>query len=606
MATTPDDMFELKSAMDLLRASLFDMTDGTRRHTEEIERQIAAQKEEREQAAASAEADKKLKKATADLTAAKNNAKSKTIGLANQFQNLIDAGIKFGASIGVTATKGVELDIKNRINSAATLFTWNANLMASADQIKAAQSGFAQAFIGAREGMQISSDGATQFVRDLKQGFGSEFEPTAETFRMLTQMGMSTTKEFEAFRKATGRASLSNNQLSTLYNKNQLSFLLYGNSFAKAATQAEKLGINLASIQAAQEGLVTNLDGTIDTVAQINQLGGQIDFGNLVRIAEQDGPDALMAYVRATVPSNLMQSASTRALFRQLGISVEDYLKSGNKQVSAADDMEAKMTEAAKETGAFTKGLSTASVYLSKAIGILNSPLVTLAISAANAASSLMALSVASKAKAAAEVGLSSAGGTLPAGRSAIGMGAGAMKGLKFGAGIGVATGLMSGIGEYQQSGNAAKAFGRGIANMAGTMIGASLGGAIGGLFSFGLAAPLGIAIGSSIGSMASNWIFDKFFNANDMVSPGYGNRMLVTPKATFALNNADDIIAGTKLFPKDSLSMGGGNNAQLAAKVDKLIDALANATTVININGTNERVPRMQLVGVYSRNEMR
>jgi len=103
--------------------------------------------------------------------------------------------------------------------------------------------------------------------------------------------------------------------------------------------------------------LVTNLDGTIDTVAQINQLGGQIDFGNLIRVAETEGPAALMAYVRATVPANLMQSASTRALFKQLGISVEDYIKSGGEQVSAADAIEAKMTEAATATGKTTKTL---------------------------------------------------------------------------------------------------------------------------------------------------------------------------------------------------------------------------------------------------------
>ncbi|MFN9898016.1 MAG: hypothetical protein ACK55Z_04300, partial [bacterium] len=172
---------------------------------------------------------------------------------------------------------------------------------------------------------------------------------------------------FDAFRRATGRASLSNNQLATLYNKNQLSFLLYGNSFAKAAVNAERLGINLASVQAAQEGLVTNLDGTIDTVAQLNQLGANIDFGNLTRIAETEGPDALMAYVRATVPANLMQSASTRALFKQLGISVEDYIKSGDAQQSAANQLERQMTDAAKETNGFVDAIT----YATRAINVL-------------------------------------------------------------------------------------------------------------------------------------------------------------------------------------------------------------------------------------------
>jgi len=89
------------------------------------------------------------------------------------------------------------------------------------------------------------------------------------------------------------------------------------------------------------------------------------------------------------------------------------------------------------------------------------------------------------------------------------------------------------------------------------------------------------------------------------MFSAGYGNRMLVTPTGAFAMNNADDIIAGTNLFPKGSLN-AGSNNSDLVLKVDSLITALSNATTTINVGGSTQTVPRMQLVGVYSRNEVR
>jgi hypothetical protein len=92
---------------------------------------------------------------------------------------------------------------------------------------------------------------------------------------------------------------------------------------------------------------------------------------------------------------------------------------------------------------------------------------------------------------------------------------------------------------------------------------------------------------------------------ANDMFSAGYGKRMLVTPTGAFAMNNADDIIAGTNLFPKGSLN-AGSNNSDLVRKVDSLITALSNATTTINVGGSTQTVPRMQLVGVYSRNEVR
>lgn len=43
---------------------------------------------------------------------------------------------------------------------------------------------------------------------------------------------------------------------------------------------------------------------------------------------------------------------------------------------------------------------------------------------------------------------------------------------------------------------------------------------------------------------------------ADDLIS-GYGDRVLTTPAGSYALNNADDVIAGTNLFPKGSVRMG-------------------------------------------------
>jgi hypothetical protein len=475
--------------------------------------------------------------------------------------------------VGTTATRGVQLEIQNRLAVASQLANFNANLAVTVEQLKAAQTGFSGVFIGAAAGMQLSSKGSVEFVRSLKEGFGAEFEPTAETFRTLTQLGISTTEQFNALRVASGRAGLSANQLSTLYNKNQLSFLLYGNSFAKAAVNAERLGVNLASIQAAQEGLVTNLDGTIDTVAQINQLGGQIDFGNLVRIAEQDGPAALMAYVRATVPANLMQSASTRSLFKQLGISVEDYIKSGGEQVSAADAIEAKMTEAATATGKTTNTLGALGAIASKTSAILNGSFLTLAVSAVSAAIALKGLTAASISESLTKMGTF----------GKIGMGAA-------GTAIGVG-GILAGKSlidqGYTKTGVGVGALGGGLG------LALALAPFTGGL---SLAA---LAGGAALGAGAS------YMMANDMYSAGYGNRTLVTPKGAFALNNADDIIAGTNLFPKGSLR-AGSDNSDLVRKVDNLITALSNATTTINVGGNMQTVPRLQLVGVYSRNEVR
>jgi len=578
-----EDFSDLKSLaemaveyLDLLVDTTKELAAAQKETNEEIKKNTAATKESTTQKKKEADETKKASEAIKDL-------KEKSKALGKELLDIANAGVKFGTAIGVSATKGVQLEIQNRLAVAAQLKNFSADLAVTIEQLKGAQEGFTDVFIGAAQGMQISAKGSIGLVSDLKKGFKSEFEPTAETFRILTQMGMSTTEQFDAFRKATGRASLSNNQLATLYNKNTLSFLLYGNSFGKAAVQAERLGINLASVQAAQEGLVTNLDGTIDTVAQLNQLGANIDFGTLVRVAETEGPDALMKLVRASVPESLMQSASTRALFKQLGISVEDYIKSGGEQQSAADKLEKRMTEAASKTGSATESISSLGAMASKISSILGGSFGGLALAAVYAAAALI--------KVGNSGGITSLLNLLKNPTAGMGM---AGKAGMVGAGLGL------GIGGAM--------LGRSLVEQGNTKTGIGLG-ALGGGIGLALAlAPFtgGLSLAAlGVGALAGGGYAAMGMNkANDMFSAGYGSRVLFTPKGAYALNNADDIAAGTNLFPKGTLQAGGGTDPQLISKLESLIDALQNANTTINVGGVSQTVPRMELVGVYSRNE--
>lgn len=621
-----DNLSDLKSLaemaveyLDLLTNSTQKLIEAQTENTEYLNLLVDATKEQ-------TTASKNNKKATEEETKAKKKATFAIDTLGNIAKSLKDelfavgeAGFALASKLGTSATRGVQLEIDNRQALAKQLLNFSTDLSVTMEQLNAAQTGFTDAFVGLREGTQISAEGSRAFAEDLKKGFGAEFQATPETFRILTQMGLSSAKQMETFRKSTGQAGLSANQLATLYNKNQLSFLLYGNSFGKAAVQAEKLGINLASIQAAQEGLVTNLDGTIDTVAQLNQLGAQVDFGNLVRIAEQEGPDALMAYVRATVPEQLMQSASTRALFKQLGISVEDYMKSGNKQISAADQLEQRMTETATATGVVartTGALTRANQLATDTLGKFKDALVNTISGLGSFVRELLIARLTTR--------MTTVPGQTPGPAPTSGTPVPPTPtkmqtfkgGLKAGAGAGVVTGLFSGFAEYQQSGSLKRAFGRSLATFAGTAIGGALG-------SFIPIPGVGTMLGASLGAFATNWLFDKVVGpatqetptipntvpANDLLStPGYGQRTLLTPKGTFALNNADTLLAGTNLFGQNINTQSTrerNDNTVLIRKIDELITMLSTATTTINVNGSVQRVPRMQLVGVYSRNEV-
>ena len=105
---------------------------------------------------------------------------------------------------------------------------------------------------------------------------------------------------------------------------------------------------------------------------------------------------------------------------------------------------------------------------------------------------------------------------------------------------------------------------------------------------SFGLAAAsiavpaLAPLAGAFIGGTAISML-----TGDDVVSSGYGDRKLVTPGGTYALNNQDTVIAGTNLFrandimskaddvmsyPKGALSLGGGDNSGVIAAIKELI----------------------------------
>ena len=243
-----DDFSDIKSLAEMAVEYLDLLTNST-------QQLITAQTENTEYLNLLVDTTKEQTKASKDNTkATKEESNAKKLGklALSSFKDIVyaagrelinvgNAGTKLAESLGTNALRGTQLEVSNRKVLLSQLSNLNVDLAVTMEQLNAAQTGFADAFVGLREGTQISAQGTLSVITDLKKGFKSEFTPTAETFRILTQMGITTATQMDAFRRASGRASLSAGQLATLYNKNTLSFLLYGNSFGKAAVQAEKL-----------------------------------------------------------------------------------------------------------------------------------------------------------------------------------------------------------------------------------------------------------------------------------------------------------------------------------------------------------------------------
>ncbi len=257
------DFPELKSAVEQLTEFVNLQIDTTRLLNESLKETIPGLKDNTEANEEAADAAKKRAEVDKEIAKNKQGIRDFADGVkraVSEIAKVAEAGIKFGSTVGVSATRGVQLELSNRAAIFSQIGRIEADRIVSLEQQQAAQQSLTDTFISTREGMQLSAEGTKNFASNLKGGFKSEFQLTGESLRALTVIGASTTDQFDAFRRATGRASLNSTQLANIVNKNSLSFLLYGNSFARAAANAEKMGISLASVQSSQESMVSYSD----------------------------------------------------------------------------------------------------------------------------------------------------------------------------------------------------------------------------------------------------------------------------------------------------------------------------------------------------------
>ena len=513
--------------------------------------------------------------------------------LSSSTVNLAMSSIRKSAQLGTTAIDGVSLVASNFTNVALQVTNGiSANIMVTREQLLAAQQAYATAFVSTREGFELSSKGALEFTQNLKTGFKSAFELNAGSLRALTTAGLSTTEQFDNFRKATGRASLGNEQFANIVNKNTLSFLLYGNSFAKAAADAERLGISLASVQAGQESMVMNLDNTIDVIQQLNQLGSTIDFGTLTKINEFEGPQKTLEYLVKNINPALLNEASGRGLINQIpGITPEmlKQLQEGGVTEKTLQNVQTKFEQKKEKPLEAIEEATKAAIKFDAIGGALSAnTAATIANTAATAADALSKSATLAKVAAGASAMSGAAGGLVTA-ASMLSKYLPVLSSVTGGTSLAMMGGQTPGASI--------------LASVAGAGLGAGLG------FMFG-GGPPGAVLGAQIGGWALGGLAGLFsaLTGDDVVSSaGYGDRQLVTPTGTIALNNNDTVMAGTNLLSKGALSPeSNARTEQLHNKLDTLIGTLNNATTTINVDGQTSTVPRMAVTGVYTRSEKR
>lgn len=590
-----DDLFDIKSVLQLLLAEMKDAAAGTNEYSKAIGQQIAQEDADRKLKQKEAQERKKREKERLD---AENKIKSQLSAMEKELKNfsikqklmtaafgeqastystmfeglatrikavgkalgdgikIITDGISQAREIGLSAEAGTAIGVESQVESIKTIFTFDANKMFSPKEIQTSVGNVTQALNGFSSGLVPSTSQVAKF-RDSLAGANIQGQPTAETFKALAMVGATTASDFNALRAATGRQSISTNTLSGIINRNLTSVSVFGTSMLKRALDFDRLGISLDSLIKGGESYVTNLDGQIDAIAQLGQLGTNIDFEKLTMLQEFD-PAKAQEYVASLINSEDLRSSSYRALLGQIGgINVQEILKI--KGMGNFENLEKQVATGAKEQEDANKKLSTFAQIiktitendLTKFILGLGSAVISLIAFTATLVTQMRILS-ALRALPPGSPGTGAPGTTPSTSAPPPGMGAKLAGGARAGAGMGVVAGLTAGVIDYQQNKSIGRAFGRSLATFAGTVIGGALGSLI----------PIpgvGTILGASAGSWAANWLFDKVFSKpmDDGLSyPGYGDRSLITQAGTFPLNNNDTMIAGTNLFGKGSLRL--------------------------------------------------
>lgn len=118
---------------------------------------------------------------------------------------------------------------------------------------------------------------------------------------------------------------------------------------------------------------------------------------------------------------------------------------------------------------------------------------------------------------------------------------------------------------------------------------------AIGSAIAKAVANPLSIAVGLAA-AVGAGALIGKMFDSNtaDDLMSGYGDRTLITPNGSYALNNNDTVIAGTNLFKGNDVysgPKGAINLAQPEFDYDKLATAISRIK-VVSVSKPSEFAP--------------
>lgn len=249
-------------------------------------------------------------------------------------------------AFGVAAGQAVQLNIGAKFASMTTFFEdFGTAAFVSAEEIQGTRAAFQEQFGGTLT-RQAAEDLAQQ-SKDL--GVSAQQMAAARRVFMTSTMGdvVTARTQQDQFMAAFRKQGLTNKdamnaiaQYSELYARNGSRF---ADSFAKAAIEAKKIGVDLGKIDQVGDNIIGDFEGFLEKTAELGAMGFGFDSSRLAEVAESGDTGALMTELRSQLAAqgkdltNLRRSEQL-ALSNAFGIPMAELQRLAQKQTDGSGE----------------------------------------------------------------------------------------------------------------------------------------------------------------------------------------------------------------------------------------------------------------------------
>jgi hypothetical protein len=573
------------------RAETLELNTRIAYHRDLVNDNRRARELEKRSRDATEEHTKELKNSTTQIRNMKLTAMADAVSTAAGAMSALTSSVrKIQQQFGVSADQAAKLglgNLRSSLGSFVDALTGSAPA-ATIAQIAATQESFQEQFGGI-----LDPEAAKRLTQEaIKMGVTSQQLATARRVFMTSTMGNLSQAnaqvnkfigEFKAKGLTAKDAMMAISQNSELLARNGTRFAA---SFARAAADAKKIGIDLGKISQVGDNIIDDFEGFLESQASLGAMGFGFDSNRLAQIAATGDDAALFNELRSQLANTgkditKLSRPDRLELEKGLGISISELQRlagptvgSGEKTVeqltSEGNSLLSKIFNVLEGLGGILKIISTAiagTIALSTAATAINTGIlagvglggiaVSLGLIAASVGTILTIIQLWKFGQKLSKEGDEA----IKRGETAKGVidkSGGRMFQV---AGVGMIPGaLMIGAG--------------GLMSLTGIGAAGGVPLATAGVAALKAGAIVGGLSGAAVG--AGEGIYAATKKGDDVISqPGYGKRSLITPSGVIALNNkdnivayADDLVSGTTKLPFGAIASNfrGLDNFELKA----------------------------------------